>query len=106
MTRYSQPRRIIHWTSRPYLLAAKVCATILHEDGVRGKALAARVREIFPAIDLEAGVPVSPSVIAQRGDKGVRYRREHYSSCDDLSAVAEKVRLHLATGKPWRRVIM
>lgn len=103
--RYTHPRSIIQWTRHPYLEAAKVCAIVLHEDGLRGKNLGAAVRRIFPAIDIVAGKPVSENTIAQRGDKGVRYGREHYLASPWTAEIAKRVRLHIALDKPWRRVI-
>lgn len=102
--RYRQTRTMIRWTGHPYLLAAKVCAILLQEEGLRGKGLAAEVRKTFPAIDIVAGVPVPDNTLAQRGDKGVRYPSEHYNASPETAAIAAKVRARRASGRPWPRV--
>lgn len=103
--RYAKPRTLIRWIDNPYLRAAKVYATILREEGGKGKALAAEVRKMFPAIDIVAGTPVPENTIVLRGDAGVRYRSEHYSASPETAAIAEKVRMRRAVGLPYPRVI-
>lgn len=103
MTRYSEPRHLISWVGNPRLRLAKIFATLLYEDGLRGKALAARVREFVPGIDEEAGREVSDCTLAQRGDKGVRYRSEHYSANPVTAELAEHAREHIRLGLVWPR---
>ncbi|CAH0134028.1 hypothetical protein ROS9278_00305 [Roseomonas sp. CECT 9278] len=70
--RYATPRAVIRWPQHPYLLAVKVCTTLMREERLRGKGLVAEVRKTPPATDIVAGIRVSRNRLAQRGDKGVR----------------------------------
>jgi hypothetical protein len=96
--RYRQKRQMISWVRDPYLRLAKIAATLLYEQGVRGKACSARVREILPDIG-----DVPGHLIEQRGDKGFRYPREHYSANEVAAELAELVQPHLDHGMVWRR---
>lgn len=102
-TRYHDQRMLIPWVRNHYLRNAKICATLLHEDGLRGKGLAARVRQFFPDIDEAAGCEVSASTLAQRGDKGVRYPSEHYSARPVTAELAELVRAHIVHEMVWEQ---
>jgi hypothetical protein len=103
LSRYSTPRTNIRWVDNFYLRNAKICATLLHEDKVRGRACAAKVRELFPHIDEEAGREVADNIVAQRGDKGVRYPSEHYSANPVTAELAELVRAHIVHNMVWGR---